>query len=98
MKYDFKIASADVTPAINDIKPYAASGPGEVPIVVLKARASCLCKPIKCIWSESSIIGIICLSRISLLYRVFKKTEPIFKNLPFPYFLSNCNESPECLR
>ena len=49
----------DIVEAIDDIKPYAASGPDELPVSLLKKCKLTLAQPIHMMWSHSLESGVV---------------------------------------
>ena len=56
---DFNISDEDIITAISEIKSNSAAGPDGIPAILLKNCSTQLCLPIKLIWTESMLSGIV---------------------------------------
>ena len=52
-------STEDIIKAIEEIKPNAASGPDEIPVILLKECKEALAKPIYLVWSQSLDTGVV---------------------------------------
>ena len=52
-------STEDIIKAIEEIKPNAASGPDEIPVILLKECKEALAKPIYLVWSQSLETGVV---------------------------------------
>ena len=81
---------SDIQEAIDEIKPSAAAGPDEIPILLLKHCKEFLAKPIYMIWKHSFAVGKVpeCykISHIFILLPCTKKAVVPFQRItdPFP--------------
>jgi hypothetical protein len=57
--YELSVSEEDIMEAIKDIKTDSAPGPDGIPVVLLKACASQLSKPIRSLWKESMSSGVV---------------------------------------